>query len=176
MLHETASSLPLLPELRRWPQPAASRTWSQVSGEQGAPASRAAAAGAAADEPAAPADAPADAGLRAELADRLRWRAYARAIRAARDAAAAGARAPLGCDACGVDLRQHEDFLLRPGEFYDLRELVPAVKEGRFEPMAMRAPTDEEITRGREALRQLGPKVFADTDAGSWVLGEGVLR
>ncbi len=78
--------------------------------------------------------------------------------------------------ACGVDLRQHEDFLLRPGEFYDLRELVPAVKEGRFEPMALRAPTDEEITRGREALRQLGPKVFADTDAGSWVLGEGVLR
>ena len=78
--------------------------------------------------------------------------------------------------ACGVDLRQHENFLLRPGEFYDLRELVPAVKEGRFEPMALRAPTDEEITRGREALRQLGPKVFADTEAGSWVLGEGVLR
>ena len=67
-------------------------------------------------------------------------------------------------------------FTLRPGEFYDLRELGREFKAGTFKPMTLDTPTDGDIARGREVLRELGPKMFGETEAGSWVLGEGVNR
>lgn len=80
--------------------------------------------------------------------------------------------------ACGVDLRTHHAYTLRPGEFFDLRELVADVRAGRYEPrVGDQAPTTAaEIEEGRRRIRELGPKMFADTDAGSWVLGPGVRR
>ena len=78
--------------------------------------------------------------------------------------------------ACGVDLREHGRFELRPGEFYDLRELTRDVRAGRFEPMQQRVLTEREVAQGREAIREIGPKIFSETEAGSWVLGPGVLR
>ena len=40
----------------------------------------------------------------------------------------------LAAAACGVDLREHSRFELRPGEFVDLRELQADVRAGRFTP------------------------------------------
>ena len=42
--------------------------------------------------------------------------------------------------------------------------------------MTLDTPTDADIARGREVLREMGPKMFGETEAGSWVLGEGVRR
>ena len=78
--------------------------------------------------------------------------------------------------ACGVDLREHSLFELRPGEFYDLNEVVREYKAGRFQRMERNEPSDEQIAQGRAALRELGPKVFSDTEAGSWVLAPGMRR
>ena len=78
--------------------------------------------------------------------------------------------------ACAVDLREHGRFELRPGAFYDLRELVQSWREGRFVAMEPETPSEEDVARGRAALRDLGPRVFSETEAGSWVLGEGVRR
>ena len=69
--------------------------------------------------------------------------------------------------ACGVDLREHARFELRPGEFYDLRELQKQWKAGTFEPMALALPTDDEVKAGRSVLNEMGPKIFAETGAGS---------
>ena len=37
-------------------------------------------------------------------------------------------------------------------------------------------PSAEEVAAGREALREMGPMLFGETEAGSWVLGPGVRR
>lgn len=42
--------------------------------------------------------------------------------------------------------------------------------------MTLDTPTDADIARGREYLREMGPRMFGETEAGSWVLGEGVRR
>jgi len=78
--------------------------------------------------------------------------------------------------ACAVDLREHSRFELPPGDFFDLNELILEVKEGKFTSKAVGAPTDEQIENGREALREFGPRIFSETEAGSWVLGPGVRR
>ena len=75
-----------------------------------------------------------------------------------------------------VDLREHSRFELPPGAFYDLQELVRDWRAGRFKSQELARPTDEEIEKGRAALRAFGPVIFADTEAGSWVLGPGVKR
>ena len=82
----------------------------------------------------------------------------------------------LAAAACGVDLREHSRFELASGGFFDLRELTREVQAGEFRRREVAKPSDDEIAVGREALRELGPRVFADTDAGSWVLGPGVKR
>lgn len=69
--------------------------------------------------------------------------------------------------ACGTDLRDHGRFTLPPGGWYDLRQLVADYKAGRFEEAPLPAPSAEEVTRGREALREMGPRIFSDTAAGS---------
>ena len=78
--------------------------------------------------------------------------------------------------AAGVDLRDHSRFELRPGTFYDLRALVRDVRAGTFEPLPLAERTEGEIARGRAAIRDIGPKLFSETEAGSWVLGPGVSR
>jgi len=80
--------------------------------------------------------------------------------------------------ACGVDLRTHNAYTLRQGEFFDLRELCADVRAGRYEPrVGEQAPTTAaEIEEGRRRLREMGPRMFSDTAAGSWVLGAGVRR
>jgi len=78
--------------------------------------------------------------------------------------------------ACGVDLREHAAFELRPGEFWDLDEVVHDYKAGRFMGMIQRSAPTEEVEEGRAALRDLGPRIFADSAAGSWVLGPGIRR
>ena len=45
------------------------------------------------------------------------------------------------------------------------------VREGRFVATETSEPSAEEVERGRDALRELGPKIFGETEAGSWVLG-----
>ena len=80
--------------------------------------------------------------------------------------------------ACGADLRTHNAYTLRQGEFFDLRELVADVRAGRYEPrVGEQAPTTAaEIAEGRRRIREMGPRMFSDTDAGSWVLGPGARR
>jgi broad specificity phosphatase PhoE len=82
----------------------------------------------------------------------------------------------LACAACGVDLREHDAFMLRPGAFYDLQSVVADYRAGRFRPMEPLVPTAEDISLGRERLRSMGPNTFATSEAGSWVLGPGVRR
>lgn len=82
----------------------------------------------------------------------------------------------LAAAACGVDLREHSRFELPPGGFVDLQQLAREVQAGRFEKVDLPALSEEEIAQGREALRQLGPRVFSESSAGSWVLGPGVSR
>jgi len=69
--------------------------------------------------------------------------------------------------ACGVDLREHGRFELRPGEFFDLRELVSDWKAGSFVPVEQKPLTKDEVRAGREVLEELGPKIFGETGAGS---------
>ena len=117
--------------------------------------------------------------------------------------------------ACSIDLREHSRFELRPGDFYDLRDLVREVRSrpdlpriasrrpisdlppsrvrcgelraprisarsqvraGRFEAAEPSVPSESEVALGRAALREMGPPIFAETEAGSWVLGPGVRR
>jgi broad specificity phosphatase PhoE len=82
----------------------------------------------------------------------------------------------LAAATCGVELQQHARFTLPPGGFYDLAELVRATDENRFEGLVLPLPSEESITAGRAAIREMGPRIFSDTSAGSWVLGPGVLR
>ena len=82
----------------------------------------------------------------------------------------------LAAAAAGADLREHARFELRPGEFWDLDELVRKYKSGEFTEREQMALSEEELARGRDALRDIGPKLFSDTEAGSWVLGPGVRR
>ena len=100
---------------------------------------------------------------------------YVRYVRCVRDYVCR-TRSVLAAAACGVDLREHSRFELRPGEFYDLAELVRDVDSGRFQAAEPQWYSEEEILRGRAALRELGPRIFAETEAGSWVLGPGVKR
>ena len=70
--------------------------------------------------------------------------------------------------ACRVDLRQHSRFILRPGEFFDLRELQRQVKEGQYVPPEATVLSAEEVRKGREALDDIGAeRLFAETAAGS---------
>lgn len=79
--------------------------------------------------------------------------------------------------ACGVNLREHSRFVLRAGEFWDLRELAKEVQAGRFEEATeIPLPSDESIASGRAAIRDLGPRMFSETAAGDWVLGPNVRR
>ena len=78
--------------------------------------------------------------------------------------------------ACSVDLREHARFSLPPGQFWDLRELVALWKAGDFVEMEAAVQTDEDTALGRQALRDIGPNLFSETEAGSWVLGPGVRR
>jgi broad specificity phosphatase PhoE len=83
----------------------------------------------------------------------------------------------LAAAACGVDLREHSRFELRPGEFFDLHALRRDVEAGRFEERAAAAePSEQEVAAGRAVLRELGPRIFSETEAGAWVLGPGVRR
>jgi hypothetical protein len=77
---------------------------------------------------------------------------------------------------CAADLRDHDQFELRPGEFYDLRSLVRRFQSGQFQRMELGTPSASEIAQGQEALRELGPRIFSETEAGSWVLGPSVRR
>lgn len=78
--------------------------------------------------------------------------------------------------ACKCELTEHAQFTLRPGEFFDVRELVQEFAAGTFRPVALETPSAADIARGREVLREMGPRIFGETEAGSWVLGEGVRR
>ena len=83
----------------------------------------------------------------------------------------------LAAAACGADLREHARFELPPGEYHDLRELVSSYRAGLFRGPPERAPPSaDELEEGRAALREIGPNLFSETEAGSWVLGEGVRR
>jgi broad specificity phosphatase PhoE len=82
----------------------------------------------------------------------------------------------LAAATCGVELQQHARFTLPPGGFYYLDELVRATDENRFEGLVFPLPSEESIAAGRAAIREMGPRIFSDTSAGSWVLGPGVLR
>ena len=76
------------------------------------------------------------------------------------------------CAACGVDLREHSRFELPPGGFYDLRALRREWQEGRFtEPPPFLGGTDDEVRRGRDALREYGSALFSETAAGADILG-----
>ena len=72
--------------------------------------------------------------------------------------------------ACGWDLREHGRFTLRPGEFFVLKELQEQVRNGSFVPMALNEPTARDIAEGRQALIDIGPKIFGETGAGSEIL------
>lgn len=78
--------------------------------------------------------------------------------------------------ACAVDLRDHSLFELEPGHFFDLNVLIRNVRAGKFVAAEPRWPTEEEVQRGRAALREIGPRVFADSEAGSWVLSPDAKR
>ena len=69
--------------------------------------------------------------------------------------------------ACGADLRDHSRFSLGPGEFWDLRELVQDCKAGRFQERAVSWPSEDAVKRARAALKDYGPRLFSDTEAGS---------
>lgn len=74
--------------------------------------------------------------------------------------------------ACGVDLGEHGRFELRPGEFHDLRELQAAVRMGTYIEPKLDKPSAEAVAAGRAALQEMGSRMFADTAAGAWVLGD----
>lgn len=78
--------------------------------------------------------------------------------------------------ACGVDLREHSRFELRPGDFFDLDEVVRESKAGRFRAMQQSWPSAEDEAKAREILREMGPRIFSETEAGSWVLGPSMRR
>ena len=63
-----------------------------------------------------------------------------------------------------------------PLRFYDLREVVRDVREGTFTAMEISARSETDIARGRAAIREMGSRIFSETEAGSWVLGPGVRR
>ena len=67
-------------------------------------------------------------------------------------------------------------MLIHTGDFYDLAELVKDVDSGRFQAAEPWGPSEAQIAIGRAALREMGPAIFGETDAGSWVLGPGVKR
>lgn len=75
-----------------------------------------------------------------------------------------------------MDLREHARFELRPGDFFDLDQLVRNYRAGNFREAEQVVPSEDDLAKGQEALREIGPKIFADTAAGSWVLGPGVQR
>ena len=68
------------------------------------------------------------------------------------------------------DLREHGRFTLRPGAFFVLKELQEQVRNGSFVPMALNEPTARDIAEGRQALIDIGPKIFGETGAGSEIL------
>ena len=82
----------------------------------------------------------------------------------------------LAAAACNVDLREHARFWLPPGAFWDLREVQRDWRSGTFQEMALDEPSAEDVRRGQQALRDIGPRLFSETVAGSWVLGPGVRR
>ena len=82
----------------------------------------------------------------------------------------------LAAAACNVDLREHARFWLPPGAFWDLREVQRDWRSGTFQEMALDEPSAEDVRRGQQALRDIGPRLFSETEAGSWVLGPGVRR
>lgn len=78
--------------------------------------------------------------------------------------------------ACSVDLREHGQFELPAGEYYDLRELVSECAAGSFRGREIPQLSAREVSDGRDVLRDIGPNLFSETAAGSWVLGPGVRR
>ena len=71
--------------------------------------------------------------------------------------------------ACGVDLRNHARFELRPGEFFDLPDLQRQVKAGEYVPPEMIELSAEQVKRGRDYLDdEIGAaRLFSESAAGS---------
>ena len=82
----------------------------------------------------------------------------------------------LAAASCGIDLSLHAQFTLPPGAFYDLRELTSEFNAGTFKPAEDVPLSEESVNAARAALRDLGPRLFGETAAGSWVLGPNVRR